>query len=72
MVNCIRCNEPIVHFSPIPCVCDTCYAVDDLPRHAEASRRHHQEDLNDIVDRAVRRMLEGRDPVLCLTPRHYQ
>ena len=38
MVKCIRCNEPIVHFSPMPCVCDTCYAVDDLPRHAEASR----------------------------------
>ena len=35
MVKCIRCNERIVIFSPVACVCDTCYAVDDLGRHAE-------------------------------------
>ena len=38
MVKCIRCNEPIVRFSPIPCVCDTCCACDDLERHAEAPK----------------------------------
>jgi hypothetical protein len=38
MVNCIRCNEPIVYFSPTACVCSTCYAVDDLPRHEELPR----------------------------------
>ena len=36
MVKCVRCNEPIVHFSEIPCVCSTCCACDDLERHAEA------------------------------------
>jgi len=38
MVKCIRCNEPIARFSPIPCVCDTCCACDDLERHAEAPK----------------------------------
>jgi len=35
MVKCIRCDEPIVHFSEIPCVCSTCCACDDLRRHEE-------------------------------------
>ena len=52
MVKCIRCNEPIARFSPIPCVCDTCCACDDLERHAEAPKltasiSQQQEDKGD-------------------------
>jgi hypothetical protein len=59
MVKCIRCNEPIVHFSPIPCVCDTCYAVDDLSRHAEAPRTKPSTKEDEWVD-------------MMLEPRYYQ
>ena len=52
MVKCIRCKEPIARFSPIPCVCDTYCACDDLERHAEAPRltasiSQQQEDKGD-------------------------
>ena len=67
MVKCIRCNEPIVHFSPMPCVCDTCYAVDDLPRHAEVSRAKPSkvEIWGDALD-------NGEWDFLVLEPRYYQ
>jgi hypothetical protein len=64
MVKCIRCNEPIVHFSPIPCVCDTCYAVDDLPRHAEAPNMKPSRKLTTYRD--------GDLMITTLDPRYYQ